>query len=368
MGVAVTARVRGGAIGAIGATLALASCAVTGLDITGKACPCVDGYVCDVATSTCIIPGTLSNADAGGDVTPKPAARIMVSKLRAAWTTANSVHWRWDVAGDPADFARYEIVTGPTEAIVRGRAPGSRVWRPIDNSELGNMRGLDRTLNGDPFDPFTTTDEHAEDTTLFAQVSAFDTAGAATTTDVVEAKTTKPKGNIVIFSDGDMAGSSTPGAFSRSTDRPYRGTHCYALKVGCGAEPSCYQKPERSKIAVNASAMTQGAFSDAFLEFAVAGDSAVPNFYSDVLLQLGNDTCSGGANACRYRWEGWTFSGPDRWRLVQVPLRVLRKLSDNKDMTWADFEAAKEMLHAIAFRGTWAGNSTARFDEIRIRF
>ena len=53
---------------------------------------------------------------------------------------------------------------------------------------------------------------------------------------------------------------------------------------------------------------------------------------------------------------------------MQVPLRVLRKLSDNKDMTWADFEAAKEMLHAIAFRGTWAGNSTARFDEIRIRF
>jgi hypothetical protein len=360
-----TARARSAAIAG---ALVVASCAVSGLDVTGKACPCVDGYVCDVPTNTCVVPGAPGAVDSGRDDGPAPAARIAVSNLRAAWTTANSVHWRWDVSGDPADFSRYEIVTGPSEAVVRDRAPGSRVWRPIDNAELANMRGLDRTLNGDPFDPFTTTDEHAEDTTLFAQVSAFDNAGAATTTNVVEAKTTKPNGNIVIFSDGDMAGTSNPGAFSRSTDRPYRGTHCYALRVGCGAEASCYQRPERSKIAVNAAALSQATFGDAFLEFAVAGDAAVPNFYSDVLLQLGNDTCAGGANACRYRWEGWTFSGADRWRLVQVPLHVLRKLSDNKEMTWADFNAAKELLHAIAFRGTWAGNSTARFDEIRVRF
>lgn len=362
MGVAVSAR----------ALVAVAACAIAGCDVgaaplEGKACPCAGGFVCDDARNVCVL-SLASIPDASVDV-PAPQPRVLVSNLRAAFTTANNVHWRWDVTGDPSDFARYEIVTGPSEQTVRARAPGTRTWRPADNPELGNIRGLDRTLNGDPFDPFTTTDEHAPATPVYAQVHAVDTAGATASSNVVVTQTTNPTSQTVIFSDADMAGASTPAGFARSTDRPYRGTHCYALKVSCPAgAASCYQKPERARIAVGTGGLDQAAFDTAFLEFAVSGDAAVSSFYSDVLVQIGGDTCPGGAAACRYTWEGWTFPGPDRFRLVQVPLRVLARASDQKRMTFTDFSAARGQLHAIAFRGTWANGSTARFDEIRVRY
>jgi hypothetical protein len=57
----------------------VASCGVSEVDLSGKQCPCGDGYVCDTTQNVCVLPGAdggvpgndASTADANGTVTPK---------------------------------------------------------------------------------------------------------------------------------------------------------------------------------------------------------------------------------------------------------------------------------------------------------
>ena len=55
----------------VAAALAVASCGVSEVDLTGKACPCTDGFVCDTAQNVCVRPGedasVLVDASQGAD-------------------------------------------------------------------------------------------------------------------------------------------------------------------------------------------------------------------------------------------------------------------------------------------------------------
>src|ERR1041385_2175652 len=88
------------------AALALAACRIHDLDLTGKPCPCPDGWVCDPATSTCarsaMPPGDA--ADAPGDIAPDV---IIVGSYRDAVMADSPIgYWR---LGDVNGIAKDEV-------------------------------------------------------------------------------------------------------------------------------------------------------------------------------------------------------------------------------------------------------------------
>lgn len=354
------------------AWLASAGCAVADLDLAGKECPCADGYVCDTASNTCVAAGDAPPGDAGAGPDAPSQPRILVSGLKATWTTANAIRWDFVAEGDPTDFAKYEVVTGPSDAAVRTRAAGVRVWGPDDNPELGAFAGRNQVPAGQKIGLWTVTDEHGEGATVFAQVVATDKSGATSASNVASAKTPKTSGKHIIFSEADIAGTSIPTSFARSQDRPYKPRYCYAVDaLRCpGGDATCFLGVEKSKIDDPLTDLPDAAFGGAFLEIAVAGKAAVPGYYSTVGLAIGSDACATNApNTCRWRYTGWTFRAGDQYRLLQVPLSQLRRVSNNATaLTVDELKAKQSNLYGFFVQGTWTDKAAVRVDEISVRW
>ena len=54
----------GAAVAVVAATWIAVACSVA-VDLENKACPCVEGYVCDTARNVCVVPGSVGVSDAG---------------------------------------------------------------------------------------------------------------------------------------------------------------------------------------------------------------------------------------------------------------------------------------------------------------
>jgi len=301
------------------------ACSVEALDLAGKHCPCTDGFVCDTTTNVCVTPSSIVRpVDDGGVpdnfVPPSEAGgSITVLNLVPKWQTANGIRWEWQAIGDPARFARYEVVTGPRAEDVRARASSTRLFDPTTNPELATFAGRSADA-GVPASLWTITDGHKEGETVFAQVLAYDTAGLANVSDVASAITSRPRAEIDIFAETKPDG----GVFVPSTGtkivttNPFADAACLEHTVACQGPPPC---PIETGIAsidgINADAIQVTEFPDAFLELAVRGTN-LPGKFIDVILFVGQDSCG---TACRMRFSGLSFGvKPDAWRLLQIPL------------------------------------------------
>lgn len=306
----------------------IVACSVEALDLAGKQCPCSEGFVCDTSTNTCVtsLP-TPPPPDADlpdNFVPPDASGAITVLELISTWQTANGIRWEWKAIGNPAKFARYEIITGPRAEDVRARAASTKKFDPTTNPELATFLGRNLPDAGVPVSLWSVTDGHKENEIVFAQVIAYDTDGVATTSDIASAQTKRPRAELSIYAEARPDG----GVFVPSTGtkivqtNPYADASCIEHTVTCQGPSPCPIETGVSSIdGVNGDVIQTTEFPNAFLELAVRGTN-LPGKFVDVILFVGADSCG---TPCRMRFNGLSFGKQvDEWRLLQVPLNRLK--------------------------------------------
>lgn len=352
--------------------LALVGCSVKELDLAGKACPCVDGWVCDSAQNLCVpgpgssggsggIGGTGGTGGTGGIAGSAGSgnvgnAAVSVTNLRVTWTTPNWIHWEWDLDGIPDQLLGFELVTGTSEADVESRSGSAVVWTDAENPELGRYF-LPATGGEDPVQA-TMTDGHEPSTEYFGQLTAVDTASRRSVTNIAGGRTTDPPGDsIVIFADDATPGYSIPSSFVLSTREPYAGTHHYDYQQSCNdGEPTCFEILRRQGLNISLNSISQGQFSTtAYLEFALASGGPEPSYWSQMRIMTGTN----GSSDTFGLW-GWTIRSDGEYRVYQVPLRVL---DGDGPMPYA---ALADGLWEFGVGGSWADGSYTMLDEIRL--
>jgi len=131
-------------------------CSVAPVDLTGKACPCVDGWHC--ADGGCVAGERDGGAGCGEE------GRYRVLGFAAGWRTANALQWTWETAPDVdgGDLLYASVVIGRDEARVdqcacalgRGEPcdEGPELWivDESDNPELAHDTRTNRTGSPEP--------------------------------------------------------------------------------------------------------------------------------------------------------------------------------------------------------------------------
>lgn len=302
----------------------LVACSVEALDLAGKACPCTDGFVCDMSTNTCVtsLPPPPPIEAGPPDVAPPKvdaSGAITVLNFLQRWETANGIRWEWQALGDPAKFKRYEIVTGPRAEDVRARAQSTRTFDPSTNPELGSFTGRG-TDAGAPVSLWSVTDGHKEGEIVFAQVIAYDTNDVASASDIASGTTSRPRNQIEVYENGKPDGGVFVPAVGTKivADGGYDAAFIEHT-VACQGPPPCPIETGVSSIDGIAGDAIQSntEFGVAFLELAVRGTN-LPQKFIDVVLYVGGDACG---TPCRMRFSGLSFGKQaGDWRLLQIPL------------------------------------------------
>jgi len=366
---------------AVVAIVLAAGCTVASVDYAGKRCPCIDGYVCEVTTSSCVTPDSIDPPvdagvpDAPLPPLPPPNGRVVVSDLKVAWTTPQQVRWTWTTTGDPADFGEYQIRTGSTRAQLETPTTviGGRLWTRADNPELGEFAPRS-TSQGSPQTIWSVTVDHVGDRDVFGQVFAIDRAGNATSTAIVVAHT-RPGAtqSQALYLDALPASAvARPAAFKPSGQDTFNNSQqCYALDVACApGETSCQKDVDFESLP---DTLPQGfgpnELAGAFFEFAMGGNAFVPGRYTTVELQIGNGTtCSAGAlGACRYRYAGIAVPAAGVYRKVQIPLTAFVR-SGGDALSAQALAAEKLATSGTYWGGEWKTGSSFRVDAVRIRW
>lgn len=340
-----------------------AGCTLNALDFDGKRCPCVAGWTCDEVTGICGKDG------------------VVISSLRVAWTTPNSIRWEWDVNDPPPDrFSAYELVVGPTEDDVRSRSPKTTVWDAVKNPELGHFLlqrtgGLDKVVG-------TITDGHRSQTIHYGQLTAIDNKGLRSSSSIVRALTTYAGAETPILTDGECAPGCfyLPSFFKRSQNRPFAGPDSYEATICCDSEPdpqkrvcdkvpSCYENLRVSNlqkvIGQGGTGFSEGAFATtAFVELAIANGSRIPSSWSEIWIWIGDGTC----DDCIWRYSPLSFRADDAYRVIQIPLRVLRNATTRKTLTYQELKDQGHKVFSVNVGGGWTPGAKVRVDEVRIHW
>jgi len=355
------------------------ACSVDALDLSGKKCPCTGGWVCDTAVGQCVPDGTPIEVHEAGvpDVRidgPAPVdagGAILVENLLPTWSTANGIRWDWQASGDPADFASYEIVIGPSAEAVRSRGTGSHVYDATTNPELGSFGGRDPKPAMIPVSLFTITDglPDMSNAQVFAQVVAHDKKGGITVTEVLNKTTFHPTRELDLLDDvlpEGGTGSVMPAGAKMVTENPFPpSTKCFENTTACGTAASC-------ALGVGVTDSTGGYitgtfdstdFPNAFFEIAIRG-GITASTYADVVLITG-DACGG---PCRFRFTGVSFGRTtDEWRLVQVPLRFLKQNGTGTPLTYSTLKANVH-LSGFLVTGDMPDGVKIGVDQVRVRW
>ncbi len=360
-------------------------CAVDELDLTGKKCPCVGGFVCDLATNTCVsaLDGQASNdGDPGSDA---PLGAFVVQSFGPTWTTSRSIRWDWEVKGDPAQFAEYQLVVGGSEDAVRRQDSTTARFDRRINPELGKFGGRDEVPPGAPARVWTVTDRHSVARKIFARLIVRDKEGRENLSAISSADTLPEADEIDIFNNAIADGATTvPSSEMKRVTVDCINSSAGCLQYGKDGGVSC---PSGAKSCViemgvsgfgnkTASGMTEAKFGKAFLEVAVRGGaSAGAKPHADVILGIGNDSCKIDGQPCRFRWvSGWSFRPNQKdYRIVQVPLNVLRQDVDGGAGTGPALEfkhlTSNQMrIFSITIDGEWKEGSNIGLDQLYVRW
>jgi hypothetical protein len=363
-------------VATVGGVLALASaCSVGDVDLTGRACPCADGYVCDLATNRCVtglvndagpVPPDAADAADGADAAPIPSL-VTVSGLTATWVAPATIRWDWTLAGAAADFRAYELVTGPTADAVTKRV-GVDVLTSSERPELAgfDLRGGKTT---GPVAMWTLTDVRAPGAKQLLQVTATDVKGRSSRTAIVAATSAaKTTSQLVIF-DGTTARTVVPaGEYLFRT--PPGGEPYYFFQADCAGAKTCAKRAELVSLGLDlappATPFTAAAFDRAVLELQVEGNVAVTSFEVSVGIEPGDGTCNLGNPTCRFRFAGWTQRSSGRTKL-QIPLKELR--NDTGPLTFAILQSKGFLVDAfVVSSASWKNAATLNLYDARIRW
>ncbi|MEZ4226307.1 MAG: hypothetical protein R3B13_35505 [Polyangiaceae bacterium] len=333
---------------AFAASALLLACSVD-TPLEGKRCPCIDGYICNPATNTCV--------ERTGAM-PAPSTLLGVADFQAAWATPNQVFWTWTSDGAKEDFARYEVWIATSEGdLLAGKV--TRIG-PEVNPELGRYT-LPRTGAAEDFVRATLTDGLAPDTPYVAQLVAVDRVGSAALSDVALITTSlEPVVDVPLFADAAPAWT-VPDCVQTTAQMSFSGSSHLQYTVQCSDDgcspggPTCWSAPS---IAYDAdfSGLGPGTFGDAFLEFAMAID-ATSHIYWGALVLSG----PGGA----FSTEPVTYRADGKYRVYQIALRALHDA--NRQLTHADLSTAGE-LTGFAMGGVLPQGSVQRLDGVRVRW
>ncbi|MFN0061616.1 MAG: hypothetical protein ACKVPX_03760 [Myxococcaceae bacterium] len=327
----------------------LVACTIPEVDISYRQCPCVSGYVCDVSANVCY-----EAPAAGGGGT----GAVRVTNLRPDWSTAHQIRWRWDPEGVADNLGRYELVVGTTEEDVRNRTGAARVYTPTENPELARFL-LQRTIVTDPV-VFTTADELQPDTRYFAQLTAFDTTGDRSYTNIAQARTmVVPTGSRLVFSEAEMPGFSIPTGFARiCNDRAFEGSCYYEYVAQCpNGQGSCWENLRRQSLGFTAPGLSQGAFATtAIFTLAVASDAGRTSYWTGTRL------CFDVACADVYFVE-WTLRSNDQYRVQEFPLRAFLSPAG----TPLSAAVLNQGVFEISFvGGDWPSGTHVRVDKVSV--
>lgn len=355
-----------------GPLLVSLGCTVPAVDLDGRPCPCVDGWICDAVSQTCErddeegstgVIGTGRTSD--GDSSSGTAPSLEVVELSADWSTPRSIHWRWEVDGDEASFHAYEIWIA-TAAEDLEDASTATVFDGTVNPELDRF-SLVNTMDVD-FVRGTITDGLEPNTEYFARLRVLDTAGGSSLSPNVAVRSTAapPNDELVVFSDADPVppGDTLPACMERTDTAPLLGTHHYELTVRCSeggvsictddpaAAVECYENLRVQGLDLPVPNIGGGDFADAFLEVSVAVDPPDDNlahgWWSDFSVQAGE------------QWTGLrgvTIRADGAYRLYQIPLTQLGLDVDT-------FTG----VQGFRVGSMWRHAARVRFDEIRLRW
>jgi len=324
-------------IGAHVVTFLVAACSVDDLDLTGKRCPCVSGFVCDTATNTCVT-SLGGDASVPTDAEPDDAAPLggfTISTFTSTWTTSRSVRWDWEVSGNADQFAEYQVIVGGSEAAVRSRDSTTTTFDRRINPELGSYGGRDVVPPGAPARGWTVTDRHNVARKVFARLIVRDKEGRENPSAIVSADTLAEGNALEVFKDAIADGAAPlPNEMRRVT------VDCLNSSPGClqygrdggvacpGAAKTCAIEMGATGYDTKTTSVTAAEFPKAFLEVAVRGGSgAGAKPHADIVLGIGNANCKIDGQPCRFRWvKGWSFRPNQKdFRILQVPLAVLRQ-------------------------------------------
>jgi hypothetical protein len=348
---------------------ATAACVVPEIDLAGKACPCLDGWICDPATETCRRSSASTGTDAGSGMTGDvPAGLFDVLSFAGDWSTPESIHWTWSVAGEEADFHGWEVrlATSP-EALDAGTDvlvfDGS-LNPELDRFTLMNTQMVDAVTG-------TITDGLDPSTEYFARLHVLDTAGGRSSSlnVAVRSTTAPPNSAVEIFADESPfpPGFPLPECLERTDAEPYPGTtHHFSAVLNCdvsgvvsctatpGGAPECFENLRLQGMNLSLSSLAAGDFASAFLEVHVAIDAPddVPahGWWSELAVR-------GSAG----NWpaiKGVTLRADGSYRRYQIPLTQLGLRADTFDGTVTGFRVGSR----------WQNGTRIRFDEVRIRW
>jgi hypothetical protein len=351
-------QVRIGGVALLG-TLFSSACTISDLDLAGRPCPCLDGWVCDPGTQTC---RTLASDEGAVDVV----------SFKADWSTPNAIRWSWEVSGSEADFHAYELVLGESHEEVAQR---TRVFTGDENPELDRFT-LPRTDGEDPVIS-TITRGLVPDTEYFAQLLVFDTANKMSSSANVAQKRTAlaPIDSIEIMADQApptlgwvqpmcltlddqaFAGSQAYG-YAHRCDRVWNDVvQEYMVQATCNApqepQPECWENLflEGMAMPIDASRFTAGAYEAAYLEFVLRIDDSHHAWWASTGLRpVGFGTALPG-------FFGITFRASGEYELYQFKLSTL-----------LSHEQILAGLETFFVGGAWEDGATIHFDEVFIRW
>lgn len=363
-------------VATVSGVIALASaCSVGDLDLTGRACPCAEGYVCDLSTNRCVtrlasdaavVAADAADAADGADAAPVPSL-VTASGLTATWVAPATIRWDWVLGGAAADFRTYEIVTGPTVDAIDKRV-GVDVLTSNERPELAgfDLRGGSTT---GPVAMWTLTDVRTPGLEQLLQVTVTDVKGRSSRTAIVGATSAaKTTSQLVIF-DGTAPRAVFPaGEYLFRT--PAGGEPFYFFQADCAGAKTCSRRAELVSLALDLSPpgtpFTAAAFDRAVLELQLEGNVAATSFETSVALEPGDGACNQGNPLCRFRFTGWTQRSTGRTKL-QVPLKQLR--NDAGTLTFAILQGKSFLLDAFVIAtASWKNAGTLQLYDARIRW
>ena len=357
-----------------GLVVALGSCTVPSLDLSGRPCPCLDDWVCNPDTRTCepAAAGSTGGGDtsdassdptaASGDGSTSPGFHIV--DFAGDWSTPTTIHWAWTVEGEEASFHAYEVWVATSEAALSSDADAV-VFDATVNPELSRWI-LDNTNDPEPV-AGTITDGLEPGTEYFARLFVLDTAGGRTASPNVAVRSTAalPVDEHVIYADDPPAGGlALPLCMTRTDAAPAAGsTHHYAHVMKCsptlgsqceeGGAAECWENLRLQNLPLSPLVLGDGEFAGAFLEAYVAIDGAsagAHGWWSEFGLQ--------DATQQWHAYKGLTLRADGSYRRYEIPLSRLGLTADTFDGT------------AVGFRvgSTFPDGTTVRFDEVRVRW
>lgn len=376
----------------VACSLGASACTVGSVDLTGKACPCVAGWSCDLDTNTCRRPSDPSSGTAGpstsgpelptgsssvatvgadasaGDETIGVPGAFDVIEFSADWSTPNAIHWTWAVEGEAEDHHAWQVrVATSVEALDAGEG---LVFDGDVNPELDRF-SLRNTSGEEPVTG-TITDGLTEDTGYFARLWVLDTAGGTSSSPNVAVRSTgmSPTGGEAIFSDAYPfpPGLSMPDCYTHTDTAPYGGsTHQFELHHRCDAEgvatcteqpeatPDCWENLRLQGMNIPVIGLDVGDFPDAYVEVYVAvvnapGTTSPGHGWWSELSVL--------ASGEQWRYGGLTIRADGEYRRYQIPLTELG----------LSHRALASVVQGVRVGSTWQHGSVIRVDEAWIRW